>query len=367
MYTKYIVFLLWVCLCNVSYAQQLRPRVTPDRAILSLNDKTGYRCNFSYFDAKTNRYARSASTRSYGSFLEFYDLTSGEMVEVQHFPKIGELTQFVQIGDNTFWGFDAASRWLYLLEHGEVKDRVHEVKSEDYVGSYTSYYVDQAFNPMAYHGGKLYVVPGLMSVRSNEEDFAKMSGSPFIRLYDIQGKILSWVGEFPKASVKDDYGYLNRFSSVQMGKRLLIAPFYSNELFVFDLKNGSMTYPIVPKDNAYYAISSPFAPLTATPKSLKPEAGAHFDQNSYYLGILHDPHRRLYYRVKVNPNDANNGEVDREIVVLDETYRVKGVFAIPSETYKTDGMFVTKEGLYILNYGKYKKDNTKLVFDCFTL
>src|SRR5690606_17920533 len=193
-------------------------------------------------------------------------------------------------------------------------------------------YSDMQFNPMMIEGDNIFWTTALLSMTGKEADLTLLTKQGMIRQYNTATKLFSWVGQIPESLQQYDFGYLYRFSATRNGDRMVVAPFYSNEILMYDLKKGSAEFPAVNK-NDFFAIAKPFAKLESNPRSLKEDGGgsAHYDSSAYYLGILFDSFRNVYYRILQKPKE---GTWKRELVVLilDDAFNYISHHSIP-DTY----------------------------------
>jgi hypothetical protein len=91
-----------------------------------------------------------------------------------------------------------------------------------------------------------------------------------------------------------------------------------------------------------------------------------------YSGILFDRWRNLYYRLAFNPIVNYSSPFDSEraisIVILDKNFKKVGEFDFQKDMYSYLGIFISPDGLNILNMKKYNEiDQDNLTFAVFEI
>lgn len=361
------IFILLIPLTIVNGLLSGQPKVILEGQYnFSLPHDRGYENTFAYIDEANEEYLRGVFLKpKRASFIDIYDLTSGQIKQSIQLKGIDILSNFVRTVDKKFWVFDESRRHFVLFNRdGQIEKDIDEMgRIQDIRGPYSSYYGDLDFNPLVFHKDKIFLVSSLLSVHGTESDTDLLRSQGMIQVYDIKRDKFEWSGQIPSGLISHDYGYLNRFSTVVKNGNLVIAPFFSNEIMVYNLETENYVYPII--DSNYYRIVKPFSVLQNNPRSLKENKAAnkHYFENPHYIGILYDRFRSVYYRIIKVPSGKFN-RMRMRILVMDEYFRYKSIFDIP-EDYVHKGMFVSEKGLNILNLSKYQNNTEVLTFDTF--
>ncbi|MDH5598380.1 MAG: DUF4221 domain-containing protein [Cyclobacteriaceae bacterium] len=102
------------------------------------------------------------------------------------------------------------------------------------------------------------------------------------------------------------------------------------------------------------------------------EVFRHTAGQGFYSGIYHDPWRKMYYRIAFNPVSDYEHPSDMgknpSIILLDQSFRKVGEYALPKNTYLTGAHFISPEGLYFFNRYAYENiDDNYLTFTKYTV
>ena len=94
-----------------------------------------------------------------------------------------------------------------------------------------------------------------------------------------------------------------------------------------------------------------------------------YQAGNTYLGVKYDPHRQVYYRFAVKPDQteaAYRGEFFEQVVmILDLNLNIIDEIELPKESV-ADMCFVGPKGLYIANHERYQNENDNyLYFDVY--
>jgi hypothetical protein len=345
------------------------PIVIKGSYVFELKPDRGFQSSFAYIDEENNEYLRSFYINQTGkSFIEIYDLKSGKQKEDIFLENTNEIGTFFRNADKSFWVFNYHGRKLQRhAADGKILFHSRDIgKLKDFGGPYTSYYGESDFNPLNYFEGKIYHMSSMLTRSGVENDLKELDDAGLIIEYDVDQDKYSWRGRFPEILKKFDYSYLNRFSTTRNNNYLIVAPYFSNELTIFNLETGqqSVARNTVMQKDKYY-IPKHFSVLKSNPVSNKENNSGtvHYKSNSHYIGILYDSYKKLYYRVLLTPKQGSKPS-SLALYVLDEKFNLISVYNLPIG-YHYKGMFVSKEGLNILNLSEYNKNSDYLVFDTF--
>ncbi|MEJ5055082.1 DUF4221 family protein [Sphingobacterium sp. MYb382] len=300
------------------------------------------------------------------SYIEYYNLKSGKLTKRVTLPNSIGASSFTVDNEGGFWVFDEDSlRFLHIVKD-EVKYTVRQdVLTATPVDGYGNYFAFLDFSPLVYYKGRIYVVNAI--ARNYEVKLGDLTKRGFINVFTPKYGSLKYAAKIPSSLLTNNYGYHGRFSTALNGNKIIIAPQYSNEIMIYDLDKETLTAVQGATKNKYSQIVEPIdlKQLDKKPEELsRQQAHAlslkHYSENNNYIAILYDQQRKRYYRLlqeKV-PSQA----YALTVVVLDDKFNYVTHKDLGSK-YKFDGAFVAKEGLQLLNYQEYVKDNRKLTFD----
>lgn len=322
---------------------------------------SGYQSSFSYVDKDADEMLR---VKSGGRVIEVYDMKSGHLKQEVSVEVTFEIGVFSRTKNGYFWVFDPYARKLSFHDpKGKTIRIFDELESAHVPAVYTSYYADLNYNPLIISDEKIIFASGLLSVSGKEHDLKTLNNLGFLRVFDIKGKKFYWKGKLPPSLIKNDYGFLNRFSSTKKGDSLIIAPFFSNEIMVLNTKSGEFVFSNL-SNNRFKYVTEPFSPVMKKPKSLGDSQGEqHYRKNSHYIAIIYDKYRKVYYRILLSPT-AKFNKKQITVVTLNESFKYMSSHQL-SLDYNHNGLFVTKEGLNILNHAKYIENPNLLSYDTF--
>ena len=92
-----------------------------------------------------------------------------------------------------------------------------------------------------------------------------------------------------------------------------------------------------------------------------------------YSSVFYDRFQNLYYRFAFNPigrmfESARDTEKNVSIIILNDRFEKVGEYYLEQNTYSLGAIFITEQGLFILNRKKYESGNEdKIPFDRFTI
>jgi hypothetical protein len=92
----------------------------------------------------------------------------------------------------------------------------------------------------------------------------------------------------------------------------------------------------------------------------------HHKNTPQYLGIIHDPYRKVYYRIGIIRSNQNLFDHNYIIIITDEEFNKIGELKLPYSKYALHKMhFITANGLYIARKDFYEQNNGQIVFESF--
>src|SRR5690554_1971503 len=225
--------------------------------VFHLPERSGYQSDFSFFDESRNEYVRSWSLRNSGTYIETYDVGTGQLKRVEYFDEIPFIHSFIKISEGEYITYDANDRVYYTIKESKVTGQVSEPVNSMILGAFEKYVTSMQFNPIFLYQDKVAHVNSFLRLYKPYHVDNRHQEEGLIQLTDLKNKSVTDLLPLPKVLDSMDFGELNRFSSVIKGKQLIIAPSYSNEIIIVDLKSLNYIYPIVTK-NEFYQITTPY-------------------------------------------------------------------------------------------------------------
>lgn len=104
------------------------------------------------------------------------------------------------------------------------------------------------------------------------------------------------------------------------------------------------------------------------------DSDLNFKKSYSYLSIIYDKYRDLYYRIMQHPiseeNLNSNDQLKKSfkntsIIILNSNLEKVGEYEVPKYTYGSSMIFVTKEGLNMVNFKKSKENEDYVFYDLF--
>lgn len=322
---------------------------------------TGYQSNSSVFDEKTNEYIRGINIPGY-NYIEIYNAKNGQLKHRFEYENISTLSSFHRIQGDEFLIYDDFKREFFKTKGNIAQSFFKEGNS--IIGEFETINLEMRNNPIFIYNNQIGIVKSFLRLYRpyKKDNLHREKG--LLHYVDLKNKKSSMHVPLPGLLDTLDFGNLNRFSSTINQDQLIIAPAYSNDFIIVNLKNNNSISPIVDKSE-YYQVVKPYANMKITVPDYEEfysNMEKHYYENSYYIGILYDPFRKLYYRFLIERSSPT--ETRNRILVFDSKFKLLNSHALSSD-YKLDGMFVNSKGLNLLNHKKYKSDRSKLVFDAF--
>ncbi|GEM_PF-6588499 len=335
-----------------------------------LPENTGYKSGYSLVN--NNQYIRIVNkSNQNSSFIEFYDLNSGKFLKQITINPIKFAESFYLEADNSIWLFDEESGILINMVNGKKKKEIDVIEKIPLPKSgYFPYSGDLKWSPIHYYKNSFYVINNFD--RAAQVPIIKTLDKEFIQSVNIStGQVKNNIS-LPPMFFERDYGALNKFSSCRKDNLIVIAPNFSNEIFIYNLENGNVVYPLTNDNYPHFAAAKPlltkdkFDISRLSEEEWVTNTMEHYYENSEYINILYDPYKKQYYRTLLIRDPKMRKVVAQKIIVLNNRFNFVKELKL-SLDYQPEGMFVSKKGLNILNYKKYKEDRAFLNFDSFNL
>lgn len=360
-FKKKLLLILFISINQFSIAQYK----------IDLPKNTGYSSGFAKVINK-NQYVRIFNKKNKKqAFIEFYDLTTGKLTNQITFDNIDLVESFYLESDKIIWLFDEGKGTLLKTVDGVKKQEIDVFKNISIPKSgYYPYAGDMKWSPIYFYKNRFYLINSFDRTAKNA--IKRVTDKEFIQSVDISTKEVNNNVSLPWLFFDRDYGMMNRFSSLRKENIIIIAPNFSNEIFLFNLENGNLVSPILNDKNKYYSVAEPLLTRDKFDISNISEGDwynkmqQHFQNNNEYINIIYDPFTKQYYRTLLIKDPKFKKETTLEIIVLNESFNFVKAKKLSSD-YDPAGMFVTEKGLNILNHKKYRENSDHLIFDTFKL
>lgn len=326
-----------------------------------IDNEVGYQSSYAFLDEKMNEYIRIINIPG-NNYLEIYNLKNGQLKQRFSYENLSRLASFYRLQNNEFILYDSFLREFFKVNGNNIQSFYKE--GEQIIGDFETYNPEMRNNPIFVFNNQIGIVKSFIRLYRpiKKDNIHREKG--LVHYLDLNIKKTSLSIPLPALLDTVDFGKLNRFTSTINKDQLIIAPSYSNEFIIVNLKNNNFISPIVDKSQ-YYQVVKPYANMKNTipdNEEFFTNMNKHYYENSYYVGILYDSFRSLYYRFLIERTSPS--QTNYKILVFDSKFKLLKTHPL-SEDYKLDGMFVSSKGLNLLNYKKYKMDTNKLIFDSF--
>lgn len=338
---------------------------------IDLPKNTGYSSGYAEV-INNNQYVRIFNKKDKNqAFIEFYDLTTGKLTNQLTFDNVDLVESFYLESNKIIWMFDEGKGTLIKTVDG-VKQQEIDVFGNISIpkSGYYPYAGDMKWSPIYFYKNRFYLINSFDRTAKNA--IKRVTNKEFIQSVDIRNKKVDNNASLPWLFFDRDYGMMNKFSSLRKKNLIIIAPNFSNEIFLFNLENGNLISPILSNNNQYYSVAKPlltkdkFDISGITEQDWYNKMQQHSNNNNEYINIIYDPYKKQYYRTLLIKDPKLKKETPLEIVVLNENFAFVKAKKLNSD-YNPAGMFVTEKGLNILNYKKYKENSDQMIFDTFKL
>lgn len=336
-----------------------------------LPKNTGYSSGY-VKTINNNQYVRIFNKKAKKqAFIEFYDLNTGKLIKQLTFENVDLVESFYLESNKIIWIFDEGKGTLIKTVDGVKKQELDVFGNISIPKSgYYPYAGDMKWSPIHFYKNRFYLINSFD--RTAKNTIKRVTDKEFIQSVDILNKKVVNNTSLPWLFFDRDYGMMNKFSSLRKENLIIIAPNFSNEIFIFNPENGNLIMPILKDNYKYYSVAKPlltkdnFDISGVSEQDWYNKMQQHIKNNNEYINIIYDPHKKQYYRTLLIKDPKLKNETPLEIIVLNEDFDFVKAKKINSD-YNPAGMFVTEKGLNILNYKKYKENSDYLIFDTFKL
>lgn len=325
----------------------------------NLNQKQGAYAKFIEYDEKNEEFIRTVD-KPY-KVIEIFSTKTHQLKYTVPI-KGGSLGSFKKMKDNTFWVHDlAANQYLFVNISGQIIKKIKEPEySNNLAYIYTSY---NNFTPIISYNNALYVTGRLMFNDYHNINTSELKKTGIIKKLALNGKN-TFIGKPATLSLTNFYGNMLNYSITSNKSLLIISPQFSDEIQVINLDDNSTKF--IKLKTKYEALIKPLSQLKNAGRFTNQERNEYFKNSYTNVGLVYDKYRDIYYRFVRYPSSAI-GAMMCNILIFDKNFNLIFENRIDQKKYNAAQFFITEKGLAIFNYENYKKDNTKLVFDLFTI
>lgn len=367
-----ITILFFACVlflysCSEKNERPVVFEITPKAYTLSLPDSSGLTIAGFAADLDRNEYLRTIPSPP--QRIERYSLEDGALKEVIH-TQTSTISGVLHYNDG-FLVFDNHTHHLMHLDGtGQVIGSYAELEDSPVPGL-APVYANWANAPMMRHGDSVFFGAALASgiaFDHNHPDFLNLG---VVRVFDLQQKHFSWLGQVSPGNRIEDYGNGHRYTATFAKDQLVISPGFSTELMRVTIPDGN-TSVVTYRKWELDELLTPYRLWKDMEGSdyIASVEDAHAMIEHYritpsFVNILYDQFRDLFYRLLIIPRtDERQGEM--KILVYDGDLNYLGDYNLPNH-YTTWGAFVSNKGLNLINRQDYKENSSKLVFDAFVI
>lgn len=308
------------------------------------------------FDERNNELWRSAKYPK--PHLEVIDVKSGQLKK-KIFPQKGGCNLFKKLPNGNIL-VQQDDAYAIMNQAGKILKQYNEplIGRKGSVDLYTG---SSCFSPLHYKNDNVFVTGTILMLPMKKYDIREYEKWGIVRRFDQTGK-MSYNGIMPAKAARNFYGGLNAYSSTENNGNLVVAPYFSNDIQVIDLKtNKSVFYKGTTK---YDKLIKPLSSIDSFKDFTFRQANEHFTNSYALIGIVYDKYRDIYYRFVRFP--GHSIPFKGSIIVLDNKFRPLFYWDIPKD-YALTQFFIDKNGLLLANNKKYKVNDDVLTFDLFKL
>jgi hypothetical protein len=357
---KKYLFLFLVFLKSSSFSQNYKSfKINAAAYSFKLGDSQGALSKFIEYDELNQEFIRSVQA-PYNA-IEIFNTKTGLLKKTIK-TKTNKIGSFKKNSNSSFWIHDPITRVYQRINYkGDILNKLKEPDySEDLIFIASS---DYPYAPIITYDDFLFVTGRIMFKDLNPKNLDSYKNTGIIEKLNIKGKA-SFMGHPTKLSSVNFYGNMNNYS-ITINKNLLIAaPHFSDEIQVFNLENNN--HSIINLKTNYGKLIKPLSKITDAYKFKNVERNEYFKNSYTNVGFVYDKYNNVYYRFVRHPY-TNPGPMNCSILVFDKNFKLLFENKIDQKKYNVSQFFVTEKGLAIFNYQKYNSDNSKLIFDLFSL
>lgn len=291
--------------------------------------------------------------------IEVFNTNTGKLKR-KIFPHGNKCNVFKRLDNGNIWIQDEDFGFKLIDKNGKLLKKIAEPGVGRKVGA-DMIACNSSFCPISFYGDMVLTTGYIIFLPKKKYQIDNYKKWGVLRAIDMDQKT-TYYGVIPKSSINSFYGGLNSFSSTENNGKIVVAPMFSNEIQMIDVAKKKTKMFVAP--TKYDKLIKPIGNLKDYQSFTLGQANKHFTSNYALIGLVYDKYRDVYYRFVRHP--GNSIPMRCSIAVMDNTFRTLFYYDIPYD-YSPGRYFVDKDGLLIANNNKYLKDNSKLIFDRFTL
>ena len=365
----------FICCCSEHTTNENKRQLQASDSVIHIAIAPNISCtsrNIRYFSSKGREYL--AVQNAYKG-LSIYSLENCSLVK-DIFPQIEGPDGI----DSPMAGFDIINfDSIFLLTDG-IRDRLviidsaaHVIKKIKFDISYQPYF--PLTNLWSSYGQTINCISEKLIVGSvcmdTEDSFFKNHKQNIAYCYDTNAdSVYSYPLKFPDLTKQ-------KMPVIYSGTNILV----HNNRIVLSYSLGHQVF-VSTKDGLWitYVLKSKYAKKTFDPgfSNDMMEGAKKFVESPYYLALVYDKYRKVYYRFVYPGIDVTRqddvmklGEFRRvfSVMIIDEDFNVLGETLMPENTYNSNMFFVNEAGLWIsTNHpGNPDFDEDAINFQLFTL
>lgn len=323
-----------------------------------LNSNQGYFSNSVQYDENENILIRSVNAPK--SAIEGFSLSTNKLA--YSIPLNYKVSSFFKLKNNTYWVHDVTNRSYKLID--KKGKTLKTLKEQNY--DQNTVYINTSpniFAPIVIYKNDLYVTGNVRFKEPKKLDLEKYKRTGIMHKIKSNGQT-EYLLRAGTKSLSNFYGNMNNYSLTYNHNIIYIAPYFSDEIQALDLNKG-----LVKKITLKTKYESKIIPLSKLNKASlysNRESNEYYKRSYSFVGFVYDKFRDVYYRFIRFPLRPTHG-LDCIIIVYNKQFQPLFETSIDSKKYNVSQHFITKNGIYFLNLESYKKDDSKLSFDLFTL
>lgn len=330
--------------------------ILPRAYTFKLNTTQGFLSTQNEIDETNNLFYRSVESPK--NAIEIFDLKTGNLKNTLLSKKF-TINSFT-LAKHGFWVYDGWNKKFLLIDR---QARIHKMIKETDRENIDLVSIDGKFRPILRYKNEL-LSTGLFLFRKGldirSEDYTQ---SGVVRSINSANKT-KYYGKIVPSAKTSYYGNGNIYNYTLNGHKLIVAPYFSDEIQVIDLQSNTTTF--IKLNSRYANRIKPMAPIDDFSDFSNAQNNAYIAKIPGLIGMVHDKYRDVYYRFVIEPRSADPNKIKYSMYVLDKNFKILFYSDIPYG-YAASNYFITSKGLHLLNKSKYETNNSLLTYDLFKL
>lgn len=355
-------FLLIFCILTGILGTQKYNRFefVPARYVIPLTDQQGIQ-SIMWYDQKNKKLFRSVSAPK--AQIEIFDLSKRDGVFVKSIiPNEGAPSVFAMGDNGSLWFWDVGRRTYYHIgDNGEVLNKI--AKSNEWQLMHISD-GSSGLLPLNLIDGQLYATGWCKLSDNADVTSQEYRQHGVVRNINTSTKEVKLIGRITPSSQTHFYGSSTFYSGTVKGDKLVVSPYFSDEIQEIDLRTHQTVFVKTPR-NKYSDLIKPMSPIADFNKFSNTQGNEFFTSNYAFVHMVYDEYHDVFYRFLRMPNQVF-GNLKMKLLVLDADYNLLFDIDIPGQ-YRTTNFFLTEAGIHFLDYSGYLKDQSKMKYDLFKL